>query len=236
MRPEIVERLLELNKEFYDTFAEAFAGTRGAPQPGFSRLLSYLPEPCQHVVDIGCGNGRFGAFLSQNVSKFTYTGIDFTGSFLEMAGASLDGVFLWRDISQTGFLKGQGKFDLGVCLATLQHIPGKANRLAVLQEIVKHLSENGRIFLSNWQLATSSRQRRKILDWQEVGLSAEDVEADDYLLTWQRNGRGLRYVHQVDQAEVSWLAAGASLVLVDDYRSDGKEGDLNLYSILAKAT
>ena len=69
-----------------------------------------------------------------------------------------------------------------------------------------------------------------------MGLSAEDVEADDYLLTWQRNGRGLRYVHQVDQAEVSWLAAGASLVLVDDYRSDGKEGDLNLYSILAKAT
>ena len=236
MRPDIAERLLELNKEFYATFAEAFVDTRGAPQPGFRRLLSYLPEPCQHVVDIGCGNGRFGAFLASNVSQFSYTGVDFTGSFLEMAGASLDGVFLRRDISQTGFLEGQGEFDLGVCLATLQHIPGKANRLAVLQEMAKYLSENGRIFLSNWQFASSSRQRRKILDWQEVDLSAEEVEADDYLLSWQRDGRGRRYVHQVDQAEVSWLAAGASLILVDDYRSDGKEGDLNLYSILARAT
>lgn len=234
MQPELVERLLRLNEEFYATFAKAFADTRSTPQPGFSKLLAYLPDPCRNVADIGCGNGRFGTFLNLNLPDFSYSGVDFTDSFLEMAGAALDGMFLRRDISRAGFLDGQGKFDLCVCLATLQHIPGKRNRLAVLQEMAKHLSENGRIFLSNWQFATSSRQRRKILDWQEVGLTPEDVEADDYLLSWQRNGRGIRYVHQLDQAEVSWLADGASLVLVDEYRSDGKEGDLNLYSILAR--
>ena len=234
MGPELVEQLLKLNKEFYATFAKAFADTRSAPQPGFSKLLDYVPDRCRNVADIGCGNGRFGTFLKSKLPEINYTGVDFTDSFLEMAGASLDGLFLRRDISRSGFLDGQGKFDLCVCLATLQHIPGKRNRLAVLQEMAKHLSESGRIFLSNWQFATSSRQRRKILDWEEMGLTLEDVEAHDYLLSWQRNGRGMRYVHQLDQAEVSWLADGTSLVLVDEYRSDGKEGDLNLYSILAK--
>jgi hypothetical protein len=97
-----------------------------------------------------------------------------------------------------------------------------------------HLVENGRIFLSNWQFAHSARQRRKIVIWEEVGLQPDDVEPGDYLLTWQRDGRGLRYVHLIDDEETAALAAEASLRVVAMYRSDGREGDLNLYSIFAK--
>lgn len=232
MRPEIAERLLEINKKFYSEFAEAFAQTRRSPQPGFAQLLDYLPQPCHRVADIGCGNGRFGTFLSLSLPDFSYTGVDFSAPFLEIAGAALGGRFISREISQPGFLEGLGEYDLIVCLATLQHIPGKNNRLAVVQEMADHLSRNGRIFLSNWQFAYNDRQRRKILDWREVGLHAEDVELNDYLLSWQGNGVGRRYVHQLDQAEISWLADGASLSVIAEYRSDGKEGDLNLYTIL----
>ena len=234
MQPEIAQQLLALNKHFYAEFAVSFAQTRSTPQPGFTRLLNHLPHPCLQVADIGCGNGRFGSFLAANIDGFSYTGIDFTESFLEMADVSLQGQFLKRDISQPGFLEGQGQFDLCVCLATLQHIPGRENRLAVLQEMAKHMSQNGRLFLSNWQFAHSSRQRRKILDWGAAGFHADDVEANDYLLSWQRNGQGMRYVHLVDQAEMSWLTANTSLVVIDEYRSDGREGDLNLYSVLGK--
>ena len=234
MRPEMVQKLLDINRQFYAEFAEAFAETRSAPQPGFSKLLNYLPKPCHEVVDVGCGNGRFGLFLSRNLPDFSYTGVDFTVSFLDMAGASLGGKFITRDINQAGFLEGQGQYDLAVCLATLQHIPGWPNRLAVLQEMAAHLSNNGRIFLSNWQFTKSDRQKRKILDWSEVGLKLEDVDPGDYLLSWRRNGRGLRYVHLVDQQETAWLAKQADLHILDEYLSDGKEGNLNLYTILAK--
>ncbi len=236
MRPETAQQLININREFYAQFAGSFAQSRGAPQPGFLPLLPHLPDPCRAVADIGCGNGRFGLFLADHVSDFSYTGIDFTDEFLDIADAALEGLFLPRDISRPGFFEGLGSFDLLVCLATLQHIPGKNSRLALVQEMAAHLSPDGRIFLSNWQFTTSVRQQRKILDWREVGLSSTDVEPDDYLLSWQREGRGVRYVHLLDQEEISWLAANASLVIVDEFRSDGREGDLNLYTVLAKAS
>jgi SAM-dependent methyltransferase len=230
----MVQKLLDINRTFYAEFAEAFAQTRSTPQPGFTKLLNYLPVPCHAVVDVGCGNGRFGTFLSMNLPEFSYTGVDFTVPFLDMASASLGGKFISSDISQAGFLEGQGQYDLAVCLATLQHIPGIPNRLAVLQEMAAHLSNNGRIFLSNWQFVQSDRQKRKILDWSEVGISPDDVDPGDYLLSWHRNGLGRRYVHLLDQQEIAWLAKYAALLIVDQYHSDGKEGDLNLYTILAK--
>jgi tRNA (uracil-5-)-methyltransferase TRM9 len=234
MEPQTAQRLLDLNRDFYSGFAGSFAQTRAAPQPGFKRLLDYLPDPCRTVVDVGCGNGRFGLFLQDNDLDISYTGVDFTDEFLQLAGATITGTFLTRDISRPGFLQDEAKFDLGVCLATLQHIPGQANRAAVLREMAGHLVENGRIFLSNWQFAHSARQRRKIVPWEEAGLQPGEVEPGDYLLTWQRDGRGLRYVHLIDHEETAWLAAEASLCIVEEFRSDGREGDLNLYSILAK--
>ena len=79
----------------------------------------------------------------------------------------------------------------------------------------------------------SERQRRKIQLWSAAGLEASDAEAGDYLLSWQRGGRGLRYVALVDEEATRRLAAGAGLDVVAQFRSDGREGDLNLYTILA---
>lgn len=234
MKPETAQQLLAINKGFYTEFAESFAQSRGAPQPGFSRLLEYLPQPCRTVLDIGCGNGRFGLYLRSNNLQFSYMGVDFSEEFVDMAGAALPGAYLVRDLSHPGFLTGQDEFDLSVCLATLQHIPGKARRLAILLEMAEHTSDRGRIFLSNWQFAQSKRQRRKILDWQEAGVNPADVEQGDYLLSWQRDGLGMRYVHMLDQEEITWLADHASLNIVDQFRSDGREGDLNLYTVLAR--
>jgi SAM-dependent methyltransferase len=234
VEPETARRLLDINKKFYTEFAEQFAETRRTPQPGFSKLLDYLPRPCHTVVDIGCGNGRFGKFLAQFKPDFVYTGVDFTEPFLDIADSSISGDFISRDISKAGFLEGQGKYDLVVCLATLQHIPGMQGRFSVLKEIADHILDHARIFISNWQFTKSDRQRRKILEWQKVGIHPDEVDPGDYLVSWQRNGRGERYVHLIDQREMFWLAAAANLIIIDQYHSDGREGNLNLYTILGK--
>jgi hypothetical protein len=114
----------------------------------------------------------------------------------------------------------------------MQHVPGRSDRIGMLREMKLHLAKNGRIFLANWQFLDSRRQRRKICDWADADLSEADVEPGDYLLTWQREGSGFRYVCAIDAEETAYLARAASMREIIQFRSDGREGNLNLYTVL----
>lgn len=233
MKNEVVQKLLALNQAFYDSLADSFAQSRAQPQPGFYRLLDELPQPCPGLLDVGCGNGRLGHFFLERGVIQSYTGVDFSRELLQKAQASVPGVYFQRDMSWPDCLAGLGRFEAVACLAAMQHIPGRTNRLRLLQEMKAHLVSDGRILLANWQFIDSSRQRRKVRPWAEVGIDPEEVEANDYLLTWQRGGFAYRYVCYIDAVETAALAADAGLRMVNQFRSDGKEGDLSLYSVLA---
>jgi SAM-dependent methyltransferase len=185
------------------------------------------------LLDIGCGDGRFGRFALEQGLAGQYTGVDFSGDMLEAArGMTEKGAFFERDMSQSHFLDGLGRYELICCFAAMQHVPGRERRLDLLREMAGHLGENGRLVLSNWQFLENERQRRKIVDWALIGLEDDQVEANDYLLTWQRGGTGYRYVCYIDEAETRLLAEEAGLRCLEQFRSDGREGDLNLYTIL----
>ncbi|MEJ2748842.1 MAG: class I SAM-dependent methyltransferase [Anaerolineae bacterium] len=238
MTPEVAQKLLALNREFYAALADPFAATRETPQPGFARLRAALPGPVCTVLDVGCGNGRFGHYLQQHNALSHYAGVDFSSELLAHAALRVPGDYFQRDLSQPGCLDGLVQYDVVACLAVLQHIPGYESRLRLLREMKERAggsrAANGRIFLSTWQFMDSERQRRKLRDWAEVGLNPADVEPNDYLLTWQREGFGLRYVCFVDEAETTRLAEAAGLRILDQFRSDGQEGNLNLYTVLGE--
>jgi 2-polyprenyl-3-methyl-5-hydroxy-6-metoxy-1,4-benzoquinol methylase len=234
MNEAVVEQLLAVNEAFYRQFARSFAETRRQPQPGFYRLLEILPRPCHRFLDVGCGDGRLGRFLLDQSVIEDYSGVDFSAELLALAGQYEDPrvTFYQRDLSQAGCLAGLGPFNAVVCLSMLQHVPGRANRLRLLREMGQHLVPDGMVILANWQFLNSPRQRRKIADWEEIGLSVADVEPHDYLLTWQRDGYGLRYVCLIDEVETRSLSQAAGLSIADQFYSDGREGNLNLYTIL----
>ncbi len=237
MDEAVARRLVALNEAFYERFAEPFAASRATPPPGFARLLAHLPAAPSCVLDVGCGDGRFGRFLRARdpaIDPTTgYTGVDFSAPLL--AAGEAPGHLLRRDLSRPGALDGLGSFDWVVCLSTLQHIPGRDHRARLLREMRDCLRPGGRLALANWQFLDSPRQRRKLRPWAEVGLAAADVEPGDYLLAWQRGGYGLRYVALLDAAATAALAEAAGLAVLAQFRSDGREGDLNLYTILAVA-
>lgn len=232
MEAKIVARLLALNERFYAAMAGPFADSRRHPQPGYERLLSYLPAGARRLLDVGCGHGRWGQFLLARGAIQEYVGVDFNPTLLAQAAERTGGEFYRRDLSRPNCLADLGEFEAVACLSVAQHIPGRANRLRLLAEMGERLGEGGRLFLANWQFAGSPRQRRKIVAWSAVGLSDEDVEPGDYLLSWRRGGEGLRYAALIDAQETARLAADAGLVVVDQFRSDGREGNLNLYTIL----
>ena len=232
MEEKIIQKLLLLNQKFYDGLAAPFAESRSRPQPGFFRILDHLPAPCDYFLDVACGEGRLGRFLLARRKIRWYTGVDFSAELLAKAQAITMGDFYQRDISRPGSLYGLGSYDCMACLAAMQHLPGQATRINLLREMKLCLRPEGRLIISNWQFLESARQRRKIVAWAQVDIDEEEVGAKDYLLTWQRGGYGLRYVSLIDEEETAVLAAAAGLEIIEQFRSDGKEGNLSLYTVL----
>jgi len=129
----------------------------------------------------------------------------------------------------------RASFDCAVALAVLHHIPSFDLRAQVLREIASLLKPGGLLVLSTWQFLDSPRMRRKIVDWTEAGIPKEALEPGDYLLDWKREGRGLRYCHLVDEAEVERLAAASGFCVRETFRAGGREGNLSLIALLDPA-
>jgi tRNA (uracil-5-)-methyltransferase TRM9 len=233
MDERVARTLVELNHSFYDQFAAEFSETRVSPQPGFQKLISLVSEfQSPHVLDVGCGNARFGLYLLASGIQAHYVGVDFSESLAKSTNP-FPGTFFVRDLSAAGCLEEFTLFDIIVCLSTLQHIPGYANRLRLMIEMRKHLRADGRLVVANWQFMNSERQRRKILPWELIELSADLVGENDFLLSWQRGGMGRRYVAYINADSIQDLARKAGLSVLESYYSDGREGNLNLYTIMA---
>lgn len=234
MNETVAAKLRQINLEFYNGLADPFTATRHRPHDGFFTLLYHLPPPPLRQLDVGCGNGRFGAFLNQQGVISEYVGVDYSDGLLaNVPDFTVPVSFFQRDMTAPGFLDDLPSFDLISCMAAMHHIPGRTNRVRFLRALKGKLAENGRIIISNWQPIDSERQRRKIRDWSEVGLSAADVEPNDYLLTWKHGGFAYRYVTIINETEMQALAAEAELSLIHQFRSDGREGNLSLYNILS---
>ena len=244
MDEPIRQRLLQLNRDFYLTVAAPFDETRQGWTLGKTRLLDILSgaesgSPLR-VADIGCGNGRFALMLESLGLPVGYIGVDGNEQLLERSAeqtASLTNVactFVQADLARadwTASLPG-ASFDGVVCLATLQHMPGYELRARLVRDLAALLAPDGLLAISAWQFLESERFRRRLIDWSEVGLTAADVDPGDALLPWKQGAYAVRYVHQTDEIEMNRLVADAGLTVVDTFRADGKEGNLNLYSIL----
>jgi len=53
----------------------------------------------------------------------------------------------------------------------------------------------------------------------------------DALLPWNQGAHAIRYVHHLDLAEIEQLMTSCGLRVINSFRADGKEGNLNLFVI-----
>lgn len=245
MSQAVQAQLLALNRTFYSTVARPFDRTRQGVQSGMVELVEQLPHESVplRVLDAGCGNGRFAAVLAQQGHTAVYVGVDQDEQLLAMAAeqtatlAPIEARFVTANLGEADWsavLAGEEPFDVVVCLATLHHFPGHALRRRILRELAGLLKHAGLLALSTWQFLGSARLASKLVDWSVIGLSPDDVEAGDALMPWKQGQYALRYVHQIDADEIQALATGLDLRIVDQFRADGKEGNLNLYTLFER--
>jgi trans-aconitate methyltransferase len=86
MRPDVIQTLLDLNQEFYQTFAIHFSETRERVQPGVLRAISGIPDDSS-ILDLGCGNGRLSSVLADQGHHGQYLGLDSSQELLALAEA-----------------------------------------------------------------------------------------------------------------------------------------------------
>jgi SAM-dependent methyltransferase len=236
MNPDVFGRLLEINTQFYQTFAQDFSATRYQVQPGVRQLLPTIPKDAR-VLDLGCGNGSFGAALFKQGHTGTFYGMDFSAGLLDAARSQLPlgdaATVAHADFTSPAWDAAlpPAHFDAITAFATLHHLPSAALHADFFRKVRRLLAPDGRFLLSNWQFLNSPRWRARVQPWETVGLSPEDVEPGDYLLDWRRGGVGYRYVHHFSETELAQLAAESGFHIVETFHSDGREGNLALYMV-----
>jgi len=242
-------RLVDLNRLFYQTFADDFSATRQRLQPGVRKILAALGGSAQ-ILDLGCGNGETARSLAGAGFGGTYLGLDFAPAFLALARRGLDPAQFrfaeadlttgrWPAAIDSGLL-----FDVVFSFATMHHIPSARARLELVKTIHTLLRPGGRFVHSHWQFLNSEKLKGRIQPWAYAGLPLSAVDEGDYLLDWRGSGQpalvpagtgehGLRYAHHFSEAELGQLAEAGGFDVLETFHSDGQGGRLGLYQVWA---
>ena len=127
MKPATVQKIVDLNRQFYQTFAIQFSATRQRLQPGVRQLIPRMLTSAS-ILDIGCGNGELARQIGNSAYTGSYVGLDFSAGLLEEARknlpAGLQSRFFQADLAQPGWeaaLRGN-KFAVVLAFAVLHQV------------------------------------------------------------------------------------------------------------------
>ncbi len=240
MRPDVIRRLNAVNRAFYETIAGDFDATRQTPWAGWFPLLPHL-NGVKRVLDVGCGNGRFGLFLREHIGESpVYHGVDNSAKLLEYAESALSHPssliphhFFLHDIIDSPLPPNLTGYDAIGLFGVLHHIPGFETRLALMRDLAARLNPGGILMVAAWRFLDDPALRARVTPWPDD--LAGEVESGDALLDWRRGQKALRYCHHCDDAEFDALMAESGLTLESRYFADGASGRMNLYAVGRKS-
>jgi SAM-dependent methyltransferase len=250
MDETIVHALLEINRRFYQDYAEPFAATRRRIQDGVRQAVVNLPDG--RYLDLGCGSGSLAEFwlrprLDDSMRQGLYLGVDFSAGLLAEARAGLpskmpDGLgiaFQQRDLMSKEWPDGLDgvPFDGILAFAVLHHLPGRENQYDFASKVRSLIKPGGRFILSVWQIQNSPKLLSRRQPWEAAGLSDDQVEEGDVLLDWRQSSKGspqsagLRYVHLFSEDDLHAMAEATGWQVKSSSYHDGHTGNLGLYQV-----
>lgn len=251
MKIQTIRQLNQINTRFYQLTAGEFSKTRSFYWQGWEDLIPHIKKLGQDlkvlkVLDLGCGNGRFGEFLQKNKlhKKIEYHGADNSGTLLKFAAKRLEKLITHKlfelDIIER-LLAGNfekklpnKKYHLITLFGVLHHIPSKKLRRKLFLELEKHLANDGLLVFTSWKFLNEKRFEKKQIHPKIVEVEPTDLEENDYILDWQRGITAHRYCHFTSNEEVKELIKNTNWKIAHEYTADGKSGNLNTYTILEK--
>jgi len=221
-------------KNFYDRVFEYFNTSRQFYWDGWENLIPYFKTKSVKVLDLGCGNGRFGQWLEKKGKTVDYTGVDRNTGLLKYAKKTIKkGRFYQFDLLNA-WPKLDKDYDAAILMAVLHHIPGRDNRLSLLKKVKSYLKKDGVMVFTVWHFNQYKRFNKQVIKWSSIGVNKNKVEANDWLLDWKKGQEAIRYIHLFDNEEIEWLYKNLKMEKLADFVSDGRQGQGNRYVVLKK--
>lgn len=240
-----IDRLEELNRVFYRTVAKPFHASRHQAWQGWRQVLKSIAAQLDvngnlTMLDLGCGNGRWGIFFHTEThsQRTTYVGVDENQTLLQYAKLALLSrakVLQLHHQDLHSFLLDQEKllppslYDLIVLFGVWHHLPGAVTRAARLTQLAARLQPGGMLVISCWRFLRSPQLTTRMLDPNTLDLDETQLEVGDYLLDWRAGTTAVRYCHDTSREELVAQAAAAELKLIHNFTADGKTENLNDY-------
>lgn len=241
-------QLLDLNRKFYAHHARSFDDSRRRPWSGWDRAVGHVAPAGDtlRVLDVGCGNGRFAAYLAERRrERIDYHGLDSSLELLawaerrlasSSAGGRIEARLEEADVAREDLSRvlGRRRYHLVAVFGLLHHIPGHACREDLLARLRPHVELGGVLAVSLWRFDRRPRHREKVLPWSSYNersprpIDPAQLERGDHLLTWADDRAVPRYCHLVDDEEIAALAGSTSLRLLDQYDADSANSYLVL--------
>lgn len=218
MKPTTAQKLLKINREFYEKFALSFASTRNNLWE--KEILDFCAKikPKSSILDLGCGNARLYQILSNQSIK--YLGIDSSKNLIAM-NQERYGNNLFK-IGDGLKLTIKNKFNYVISIAVLQHIPSKKLQLQFLKNIYTSLKPKGKILITIW-----NRWQDKYKKYFNTDKPFDDMDFADIMIPWRGN-KNARFIHAFKPDELHQLAEESGFKNIKCFTSKyGRKTNIN---------
>ena len=242
--------LNRINQRFYASIAAQWPDKRKHAWPGFERVWTRCSAavggeiPLVHVLDVGCGDGRFAQFLAAHaVSPGSYLGVDSSPALLAHAAQrALTASYRFEQLDFVGSPIAEhladARFQLIALFGVLHHVPGSAQRTALVRALAARLAAGGVLVFTVWRLDEDPRFTSRTIAFADYNRGAaepidlEQLEPGDHLLRWDDQAATPRYCHFPESRELTQLIADTGLKECERFRADGHLNRMNEYVVL----
>ncbi|MFB6300959.1 MAG: class I SAM-dependent methyltransferase [Halobacteriales archaeon] len=197
----------------YDRIASHFAQTREYPWPETEEFLA--GRQVVTALDIGCGNGRNAEVLAAHAERVI--GLDMSRGLLDEARARANERKFPIELihGDAGRLPiAADSVELALYIATLHHLPTRADRRRSLDELGRVLMAEGTALISAWSVSHRKFDADTGFD-TTVEWTLPDGETVD------------RFYHIYDLDEFEADLAASRLSVIESYESEG-----NCYAVV----
>jgi ubiquinone/menaquinone biosynthesis C-methylase UbiE len=229
MHKNIAQKIARETNESYNKMAKEFSDTRAQ----FWDELAFLAEHIErddHVLDIGCGNGRFAPLVSARHAH--YDGLDYSAGLIAEAKHKFpEHAFATGDATALPFP--DNSFDIAFSFAVIHHIPSRELRKQFITEAFRVLHPGSKFILTAWNLWTAKHFAQLFTSAVESLIGKNTLDVCDVMLTFGKQ-KHQRYVHACTKREIATLLheCGFAVVAMDTIAR--KSGEQNIIVVAQK--